>query len=1245
MSASIGFSHSTSNSKLVEHLAHAGYWVAGNDVSIAAGNNVNIEGTVSQAGRCLSVAATNNLTIQSALSTIDQKTSFQSESASVGVSAGVGLTGFSLAGNASVGFQTGNSSLHQTTNVMSQLSGGAVTLKSGRDTTVAGATVTGGTVTADVGGNLSVESRQDTLTSRNSQTGFSLGIGIGLGSVSTTLPGPTSILGQTASFLPDGLTPNTNILSQTGTMLGNAGGFLASGSGPLTNVGGGTALHNSGSIGFTYVRGSEDKAWTNALTTISGTNGTTLNVTGNTNVKGAVIESSAGGPLNINTGTFTYQDIHDYDKTSNINASVNVTIPLGSFDWQKNAPGTSNGGAAPVNAPPPAQSMLAQIGQGLAQAGQYLGQYPTKVQVAYKATDKEGTTYATVGAGNINVSDTAKQAALEKDGKTGALDKLNRDVTKTQVVTKNTVEAFNFYFSTQAVSTIASITGKALIYLDDMVSKGLISADNAAKAKELIRRYENGEFSLRFTPCSSNSGWLRELIFPSAYAANGDGCVLREKGIDGLYTADGQHIDQETEDAIRISISSASANDIKTYIQQIEDLKGRGVESDSFRMVDAWRKLQTAMDTFDLCWDNTYSSKVDGMTGITSLRDLINQDLINHPNFYMPESRFQIADISKKGGDTVALLFSSLSPSDVAKVRELAATNPELYAGLANAVSIKAQVNGSPFALSTLSPEILRNLTFNTDLNSFFQANPELFTELVRGKGNGDGDLVNIAYLAAGLAKDYNNLSTSARAAAMTTIASYFSQVGWSNDARALGPQISPDANRRWLAEIDTIAFAFGHLPGDGRTAVAQTFDRLKFGNPVLDPESAMVLESLKAFNTELLVVGGGLSTFTTIVTAGTAPKLFAAGWAINDAIYAGRQYVTGEEITPGGLVFNGVVGGEAAVGMGFAYSLSPAAGNLVTRGFLGMATVQVGRELTDWSSMTAQERNGVIYDTVTLGVGYGFSRLGGVWGSTSADDAAAQTFKGATQPSSFAAAYEAQARGEPAPFNADAWRQKPFTDINPDTGLPVELPAKIDSGVPAIYGDLEVIGGGPSRGKIAPFNPQGLRDVCAYATCGHIASVLDGVNYADSEAISEAYSAKQLLRDQGFVVPDGTKTLMSLFGRNSDAIISGDGAMTQLFWDNGLSLRPLISANVDIANLAEGAYVIKIQGVAANPAGVIESHVQSLIVGLDAQVRTNGAFDRYIYDARDSTLITDFSIYQNGTNIRFYKATSTPDK
>ena len=204
---------------------------------------------------------------------------------------------------------------------------------------------------------------------------------------------------------PGSYAPNTNFLSDTGAMFSNAGSFLANGGpfgnagpGSLSNAGNGNApLKNTGSIGFTYVRGSEDKAWTNNLTTINGTSGTTLNVAGNTNVKGAVIESSGGGPLAVNTGTFTYQDIHDYDKTQYINASFNVTIPLGSFDWQKNAPAPGGAPTAVAPPPPPTPSMLAQLGQGLAQVGQYLGQYPTKFQLAYKATDKEGITYATVG--------------------------------------------------------------------------------------------------------------------------------------------------------------------------------------------------------------------------------------------------------------------------------------------------------------------------------------------------------------------------------------------------------------------------------------------------------------------------------------------------------------------------------------------------------------------------------------------------------------------------------------------------------------------------------------------------------------------------------------------------------------------------------------------------------------------------------------------------------------------------------
>jgi len=87
-----------------------------------------------------------------------------------------------VSGNVSVGYQNANSDTQIVTNSNAQLSaGGAVTLKSGKDTTVAGARVEGAQVTADVGGDLKVESRQDTLRMESSKVGFSLSVGTGLG--------------------------------------------------------------------------------------------------------------------------------------------------------------------------------------------------------------------------------------------------------------------------------------------------------------------------------------------------------------------------------------------------------------------------------------------------------------------------------------------------------------------------------------------------------------------------------------------------------------------------------------------------------------------------------------------------------------------------------------------------------------------------------------------------------------------------------------------------------------------------------------------------------------------------------------------------------------------------------------------------------------------------------------------------------------------------------------------------------
>ena len=237
---------------------------------------------------------------------------------------------------------------------------------------------------------------------------------------------------------------------------------------------------------------------------------------------------------------------------------MNVTIPLGSFDWQKNAPDTSNGSAAPSMPRRPHSPCWRR-------SGRPWGNTPPRCRLAYKATDKEGTTFATVGAGNINVSDTAKQAALEKDGKTGALGKLNRDVTKTQVITKNTTEAFNLFVSTDSIKTVAAIVQKAAGYIDALVSTGKLSPQDAEQAKKVLNVLLSVEDIANFSICGGSSGSqqgflhiLQGLIISPAQAAVKDGgCALMFRGEAALsnlsseaYTADRELISKAALDVI-----------------------------------------------------------------------------------------------------------------------------------------------------------------------------------------------------------------------------------------------------------------------------------------------------------------------------------------------------------------------------------------------------------------------------------------------------------------------------------------------------------------------------------------------------------------------------------------------------------------------------------------------------------------------------------------------------------------------
>ncbi|CAB3809551.1 hypothetical protein LMG28614_07064 [Paraburkholderia ultramafica] len=179
-----------------------------------------------------------------------------------------GTNGFGVSASMSNAHGDGNSdaAIQNNTHVTGTNS---VTILSGGDTNIIGSDVSGGTVTANVGGNLNIASVQDTTASTAHQ-------------------------------------------SSTG------GGFSIS--------------QGGGSASFSAQNGHADSSYAavNEQAGIqAGSGGFNINVNGNTDLKGAVISSDADASKNsLTTGTLTYSDIQNqshYDATSNgISAGVGV---------------------------------------------------------------------------------------------------------------------------------------------------------------------------------------------------------------------------------------------------------------------------------------------------------------------------------------------------------------------------------------------------------------------------------------------------------------------------------------------------------------------------------------------------------------------------------------------------------------------------------------------------------------------------------------------------------------------------------------------------------------------------------------------------------------------------------------------------------------------------------------------------------------------------------------------------------
>ena len=183
---SIGSSSSRSESSYEANTFDGGSIESNGDIIIEANSADSIKGNIKAIGETISgktvkLVASNDVSLQAAKNTSEKLENAKSKGWSVGANisvAGGGILGFDASANAAK--QKGNTKVttHTGTTVVGS---DAVAITSGKDTHISGSKVIGKSVTADVGGNLSIESLQDTKTyvGESSNKGFSVSTNAG----------------------------------------------------------------------------------------------------------------------------------------------------------------------------------------------------------------------------------------------------------------------------------------------------------------------------------------------------------------------------------------------------------------------------------------------------------------------------------------------------------------------------------------------------------------------------------------------------------------------------------------------------------------------------------------------------------------------------------------------------------------------------------------------------------------------------------------------------------------------------------------------------------------------------------------------------------------------------------------------------------------------------------------------------------------------------------------------------------
>ncbi|MGN3332866.1 hemagglutinin repeat-containing protein [Pseudomonas aeruginosa] len=377
ISITAGSTKSDSKSTTTYDTAAGSTVAAGGDVRISAtgagqDSDITVRGSNINAGGNAHLKADGDINLLAAQNTVETDRTSSNSSAGVGVAISVGQGGVAMGITANASRGKGKGEGKDVTWTNSHVTAGErLTLESGGDTNLRGAVASGKQVVADVGGNLNIESLQDTSTFKSKDTNVGGSVTVGAGFSASANVGRQKIDSDYAS-----------VTEQSRIEAGD-GGFQ-------------------------------------------------LTVKGNTDLKGAAITSSEQAVMDglntLTTGTLTTSDIKNHAEYKASSVSIGGGYSSGNGGMKEvgrygDGPGASGG--VGTNQQGQAATGGQVPGTTLPTNGNFSASQPI---VMAASGNSSSTTHSGISGAQITITDEAGQQALTGQSVDERIASLNRDV-------------------------------------------------------------------------------------------------------------------------------------------------------------------------------------------------------------------------------------------------------------------------------------------------------------------------------------------------------------------------------------------------------------------------------------------------------------------------------------------------------------------------------------------------------------------------------------------------------------------------------------------------------------------------------------------------------------------------------------------------------------------------------------------------------------------------------------------------